>query len=263
MGQGSIVIVGDRIRVADSQKHKQRSKEMIRFDERFVKDINPKKAVQIEYSDGKWWLISVFDRPIEEPPKKKQIVALDPGVRTFQTTYSPDGASKKLGDRASCRIFRMMRYADRLSAFKDKRSKRKRQRLENRIGNIVTEMHWKIARELATEYETIIIPAFETQRMARKWKRKINKTVVRMMLRLAHYKFREKLEHVAKKLGSRVVVVTEEYTSKTCGRCGVVHDKLGGAKKFKCPNCEIRIDRDGNGARNICIKTVAQAAAMT
>lgn len=27
------------------------------------------------------------------------------------------------------------------------------------------------------------------------------------------------------------------YTSKTCGECGNLHQKLGGSKDFLCPNC--------------------------
>ena len=180
---------GKRLRITDSQGCKQLSKEKIRFDEKNVGDVRVGSSSQIIFENGRWWLLSPFE--IERvAAKKSPIVALDPGVRTFQTTYSPDGVAKKLGDQASCRIFRLMKYCDKLSAFKDKRSRGKRLRLERRVGNLVDEMHWKIARELCTEYETIVIPPFETQKMAKKWTngryRKINKTATRMMLRLAH-----------------------------------------------------------------------------
>lgn len=258
---GAIKIVdtpnGKRLKVTDNQKQKQFSKEMIKIGDGEVSDINPDSTNQVIFEDGKWWLISSFEIERITSMQKSEIVALDPGVRTFQTTYSPDGTSQKFGDQASCRIFRLMKYIDKLSILKDRRSRKKRLRMERRIGNIVDEMHWKVARELVTKYDTIIIPPFETQKMARKWnKRKINKTTVRMMLRLAHYRFRMKLIHMANKLGSHVVVCTEEYTSKTCGHCSNIHHDLGSAKKFKCPQCAIVLDRDGNGARNICLKAV-------
>jgi putative transposase len=52
--------------------------------------------------------------------------------------------------------------------------------------------------------------------------------------------------------------VTEEYTSKTCSKCGQVHNKLGGNKVFKCPNpdCQNVMDRDKNGAFNIMLKAL-------
>ena len=247
---------GKKLKFTDSQKMKQFSKDLIAFDIRKIGDINPESTVQVSFEDGKWWLISSFDKERTTTAGKSQIVALDPGVRTFQTTYSPDGTSQKLGDQASCRIFRLMKYIDKLSKFKDRRGRQKRLRMERRVGNLVDEMHWKIAREITTRYDTVVIPPFETQKMARKWNRKINKTAVRMMLRLAHYHFRMKLIHMANKLGSRVIVCTEEYTSKTCGNCSNVHHTLGSAKRFNCPQCSIRLDRDGNGARNICLKAV-------
>jgi transposase len=49
-------------------------------------------------------------------------------------------------------------------------------------------------------------------------------------------------------------VVDEAYTSKTCGRCGSLHDGLGKSKVFKCPSCDFTLDRDVNGARNILIR---------
>ncbi len=56
----------------------------------------------------------------------------------------------------------------------------------------------------------------------------------------------------------RVIIVTEEYTSKTCGACFNVHNKLGGNKRFACPVCGYEADRDANAARNILIKHLSQ-----
>ena len=44
--------------------------------------------------------------------------------------------------------------------------------------------------------------------------------------------------------------------SKTCGACGWLHYKLGGAKVFRCgaAGCGAVFDRDLNGARNILLR---------
>jgi putative transposase len=47
--------------------------------------------------------------------------------------------------------------------------------------------------------------------------------------------------------------IDEAYTSKTCSNCGFMNDNLGASKIFKCNICELKIDRDCNGARNIMI----------
>ena len=51
--------------------------------------------------------------------------------------------------------------------------------------------------------------------------------------------------------------VTEEYTSKTCTKCGKISDKCRNRLK-ECENCGYKINRDINGARNILIKNIKQ-----
>ena len=55
--------------------------------------------------------------------------------------------------------------------------------------------------------------------------------------------------------GSEIIIVTEEFTSKTCTNCGcqgTSYDK----KRIKLCKCGVKIDRDINGARNILIKNI-------
>jgi len=40
------------------------------------------------------------------------------------------------------------------------------------------------------------------------------------MVTLSHYRFQQMLKRQAVKYGSFVVDITEEYTSKTCSKCG-------------------------------------------
>ena len=58
--------------------------------------------------------------------------------------------------------------------------------------------------------------------------------------------------------GATVHVVSEAYTSKSCGRCGRLHHALGGNHTFRCPHppYDYRSDRDAHGARNIMAMNV-------
>jgi putative transposase len=96
--------------------------------------------------------------------------------------------------------------------------------------------------------------------MAKKKVRKINSKTVRKMLTWAHSRFRARLSHKAEELGKQVSVVSEAYTSKTCSRCGWIHQKLGGRKVFKCGRCGLEIDRDVNGARGIFLRALLDGA---
>ncbi len=84
--------------------------------------------------------------------------------------------------------------------------------------------------------------------------RKLRNKSARAMMTWAFYEFSKTLEHLCNRYGSRLVRVTEEYTSKTCTSCGHVHTKLGGNKMFKCPDCGTIIKRDFNGALGIFLK---------
>lgn len=47
------------------------------------------------------------------------------------------------------------------------------------------------------------------------------------------------------------------YTSKTCTRCGYIHQKLSGAKTFSCPECGHTLPRDINGTLGIMLKALS------
>jgi putative transposase len=97
---------------------------------------------------------------------------------------------------------------------------------------------------------TIYYSKFETQKMVSRNQRKINSRTARNMMTLSHYRFRTRLMNKAREYPNcRVILCTEEYTSKTCGECGFLHHKLGGSKVFKCPGCKQESDRDRNGSR--------------
>src|SRR5688572_6636140 len=50
--------------------------------------------------------------------------------------------------------------------------------------------------------------------------------------------------------------VSEHYTSKCCGNCGILNEKLGGKETFYCKECGFNIPRDYNGSRNIFLMNV-------
>jgi putative transposase len=201
-------------------------------------------------------------KKIERP---YNIVSLDPGVKTFQTFYSPDGIHGKLGDKINKTVSKINKVISKLqskitnSTCKTKRNLKKRCfLLRTKIKNKINDLHWKTASFLCKNFENIIIPPFETAKMAKKGKRKINKKTTNEMLSLSHYKFRQRLIYKSKcYTNCEVHVSREDYTSQTCTNCGGIQKSLGGKRTYTCKECDMILDRDLNGARNILIKVLS------
>lgn len=134
-------------------------------------------------------------------------------------------------------------------------------RQQEKVKNMVTEVHRKAAKWLLETFDCILLPAFQSKKMSQKKqehgnkKRKLGRKTVRQMLNWCHYSFREYLLHKVKEYpGKRVIVCDEAYTSKCCGNCGTLNQKLGSSKSFSCSNCNYKADRDDNGARNVLLR---------
>lgn len=214
------------------------------------------------------WFIS-FTIPVQEFQSRKvgQPIFLDSGVRTFQTCFDGNKIIE-IGNKSISVIVSLCKRLDTITSEIAKATgrvnKRKRfnlrklaNQLRIKIRNLIDECHKKTACFLTDNYSDIFIPTFESKDMVCKATRKINSKSARQMLTWSHYRFKQLLKFKCEIKGVRLHEVTEEYTSKTCTKCGHIHPKLGGNKTFKCPNCGHKIDRDWNGAIGICLKTLS------
>lgn len=201
-------------------------------------------------------------KPIHET-QVNDIVSLDPGVRTFLTSWSPNGEAYKLGDENATQFYEHLVRIDKLvssvSKAKGRSKYRKNARLQalrDRVKNIQRDLHYQCAHFLVSRYDTLIIPVFGSKQMSSKLNRRLRTKTVRSMLGLGHYAFRQRLKEVAERRNVQILECTEEYTSKTCSCCGWIHPRLGGSKMFTCGHCGAKVDRDLQGAFNIFLKYV-------
>ena len=135
-------------------------------------------------------------------------------------------------------------------------------RLRRKQRNLVDDAHKKIALDLALHYDTILIPSFPVRQMVMRerddgTRRCLRSQTARSLLNWAHYRFRMFLQHKALEHGKEVIVCTEKYTSKGCGKCGCVNGVQG--REYKCKHvkgCGHVGHRDGCAARNILLQYV-------
>jgi putative transposase len=209
----------------------------------------------------------VVPRPVFESPTVG-VIACDPGVRTFLTGYDPSGRVIEYGKTDISRIHRLCHAYDKLQSKWTKTTHKHRShmkkaglRIQLKIRNLVDEMHKKLSLTLLMNYTTILLPKFESSQMVGRSNRRITSRTAKAMLTWSHYRFRHRLLTKSREYPwSQVVLCTEEFTSKTCTCCGHLHEKLGGNKLFACPSCEVRLDRDVNGARNILLKYLTESS---
>ena len=219
----------------------------------------------IRYKPSQYYLLLTINKKIETNNAPLKSVSLDPGVRTFQTIYSPDGLTGKLGDNLKEKLKEYHKKIDLLNSLKNGSKRRtikninKRQNLlRTKIKNVVDDMQWKIVDFLTKNFESIILPDFKVKNMTEHNKeRRLNNITVRSMLSLSHYKFKERLKYKANQRSRNLIVVDESYTSQTCGNCGNLKKDLGSSKDYSCKKCNILMDRDINGARNILLKYIS------
>ena len=159
--------------------------------------------------------------------------------------------------------------------------KKKINRCYRKIHNLVKELHNQTSLYLCRNYDKILIPKFETQKMIKQNIKRSNKNNIKkikeeninvkekirnyskkcrlngrvkfVLSMLSHYKFRQQLLNKCQEYGCLMEVVTEEYTSQCCGRCGKLDNVYINREKH-CQHCSAEINRDINGARNILIK---------
>ena len=200
-------------------------------------------------------LIERYDNTSKNIGSEDDIVALDPGVRTFMTYFSQRECGT-IGDRFNLELRKINKKIDKLEHLKANRCAKTRYAMKRRClrsRSKVNDLHWKAAAFLTRRYKVVILPIFKSKQMCMK---NPNKKVNREMYNLDH-RFKERIKYKASLNDCQVIDCCESYTSKPCSMCGEINN-VGSKKIFKCSRCDSCIDRDLNGARNIFVRSLTK-----
>ena len=222
---------------------------------------------------GRYFLITKRSILIAEPKNHGNAVSIDPGVRTFATTYSQEQSTKMgegfqldelrpLGVRLDKLYSRRAKLFNRWSKLPGQLREdllrcftKKINKLKQRRSDLVEDLHKRICYWLVTTYDFIFLPTFKVKQMTSKEKRKIGSKVVRSMMDLCHYKFKQMLTWMCRKYGKTLVIVNEAYTTQTRSWDGI-RQRVGSQKTIS--DGFIRVDRDINGARGIFLRAITR-----
>jgi len=131
-----------------------------------------------------------------------------------------------------------------MSKFKNRKGKSKRwqYRAYAKAKRTFTSCVAKLKNLVTEHYDVILLPIFKTKDMVRRSSARTHGFNT-SILSLNHFKFRQLLQAKCTVKGKSLVVCSEMYTSRTCGRCYRLHVRLGSSDVFTCPFCASRARR--------------------
>ena len=220
------------------------------------------------YDHGRWFL-SIPRKIHPQQPTENQggAVAVDPGIRNYGTYLSTDGRFGWVGQRAFERVLKLNIMIDKLKSLiattenkmKRHRFRRTINRLYHKIQDLVDELQWKFINFLTKEFSVVIFPPFNVSDMTKAENRKIRKVVVRSMMALRFFEFKERLKNKCKERHVLFIEQDESWTSKTNSFNGEVMTNLGSREYFNFQG--FKINRDVNGSRNILLRALRDSSA--
>ena len=197
------------------------------------------------------WLVS-FSCEVEKKtlPPLENFVGIDAGVISFVTlsdgTHVKNPKFFKSEEKALGKAQRGMSKHEKGS--RDRRRKRKAvARVHERIANKRKDFAHKLSHKIVKDFGGIAVEDLNINNMQQDNFTCLNKSIADA----AWNSFSNMLAYKAECAGRTFVRVNPAYTSQTCSRCGYRQKLKLSNRHYKCPCCELSLDRDGNAALNI------------
>ena len=212
---------------------------------------------------GKYYATITFEVPQEAKYVRNHgdMISFDPGCKTFLSYHSNDGSWGEIGkfDKQKALLTKADKLRSKLDKSKNNSSAKRRLRrrilgLYEKVRNRTADLHNKVCSWVVSKYRVILLPIFESSKMGSS----LHSKTARSMMTWSHYKFQRKLLALAQKFTDvKVRLVNEAFTTKTCGLCGVLNERMTlKDRTFWCDCCGSRSPRDGHAARNIGLRAL-------
>ena len=232
-------------------------------------------SIQWEKRTRSFYLLlphAVVRPPDTRPPDRRDVVAFDPGVLMFNAFYCPDGTHGELLQGAEAHIRLLCQKTDALKAEMSnaqtglyRRDVRMRLlRTYARLRNFIRNAHYEAIKTCMGLGDFMVLPIFQSQRMARRAERVFPASSARKLYTWSHYSFSQRLWYKVQTTANKQMAFTSEPgTSKTCDACGCIHATLRGSRTFTCASCGYSVNRDFHGARGNLLAAVGFASGVT
>ena len=191
-------------------------------------------------------------------PPAGRAVGVDLGVKDFAVTVGGERITNPRHlDRRARNLARYQRRLARCRKGSANRAKAaaKVARAHRKVRNARRDFLHRASTRLVRSADTIVIEDLNVAGMVR------NRRLARAISDCGWGEFRRQLEYKCQRAGRELVVLDRWYpSSKTCSACGHLLAELSlGTRRWACPSCGARHDRDLNAAKNILAAGLAVA----
>jgi len=232
-----------------------RTREPLRFNGKII------SAVVSRIAD-RWFVSLTVEIDSSTPIRENQAACgVDLGVKALATisdgTVVEGPKALRLNLNKLARLGRSLSRKKKGSANREK-AKAKLARLHARISNIRQDALHKLTTDLTRRFTVIGVENLNVRGMM------TNDRLARSIADMGFHEFRRQLEYKATMRGATVIVADTWFaSSKTCSDCGHKIDQLSlSERKWRCPACGVKHDRDVNAAinlRNVAVSSTVSA----
>ena len=200
---------------------------------------------------GRWFVCFLVDDPTIKPlPPTTKSIGLDVGLTSLVTTSD---AEKVTNPKHFNKKYRKLRAAQKTLSRRQKGSKNREKarlavaRIQARIADSRKDFLHKLTTQLVRENQTIVVEDLAVRNMIK------NHSLARSISDAGWGELIRQLEYKCQWYGRELVKIDRFFpSSKRCGNCGFVIDKLPlKIREWTCPECRTAHDRDINAANNI------------
>ncbi|MFI1562563.1 RNA-guided endonuclease InsQ/TnpB family protein [Streptomyces sp. NPDC020490] len=207
---------------------------------------------------GRWFVSLLCEDTVTPAPATHAAVGLDAGITSLVTLSTGEKiANPKHERRDRARLARAQRELSRKEKGSANREKARRKvaRVHARIADRRRDFLHKLSTRLVRENQTVVIEDLTVRNLLK------NGRLARAISDAAWTELRSILEYKCAWYGRELVVIDRWFpSSKLCGACGTVRERLPlNFREWTCA-CGTVHDRDVNAARNILAAGLAASA---
>ena len=202
-------------------------------------------------ASGRWFVsLLVDDHTVKPLPQVDKVIGIDAGITSLMATSDGEKiANPKHFKRLRYKLRKAQKALDRKVKGSSNREKARHKvaRIHAAIADARTDFLHKLTTRLVRENQTIAVEDLAVKNMMK------NHKLAQAIADASWSELVRQLEYKCQWYGRTLVKIDRWFpSSKRCGKCGHVVDKLPlDVREWDCPECGMHHDRDINAAQNI------------